>query len=160
MGGGRNRTIVPGRPASPVSAPTTGAIAVQRAAEAKALRDVTSMGKLAAAEASLEERVRTDGDAASTRMVAGRLFHLEDGVWKDGAMTPDQEVVHVKAFSAAYFQILGALPELKLVLGTLNPVIVAGRKVAVEVGSEGIEKLEQGRVRELVSRFRGPGGAR
>jgi len=147
------------RPGAPVAAPTTGATAVKRASEAKALRDVTSVGKLAAAEAFLAEEVQTDGDAGSTRVVAGRLFHLENGVWKDAATMEAQEVVKVKAFSEAYFQILDALPEVKLVVGTLSPVIIAGRKVALEVGSEGIEKLEQGRMRDLVTRFRGPDGA-
>ncbi len=157
---GRPQTSRMGRPGSPVAAPTTGGVAVKRAAEAKALRDVTSMGKLAAAEALLEERVRQDRDAASTRMVAGRLFRLESGVWKDVAITADKEVLRVKAFSEAYFQILGALPELKPLFGTLSPVVVGGREIALEVGDEGIEKLEQGRLRELVAQFRGPGGAR
>ncbi len=147
------------RPGAPVAARTTGAAAVRQAAQAKALRDVTSVKKLAAAEASLAGQVGTEGDAISTRVVAGRLFRLENGVWRDAATTKVQELVKVKAFSEAYFQILDALPEVKLVVGTLSPVVIAGRSVALEVGSEGIEKLEQGRMRDLVKRFRGPGGA-
>jgi len=64
-------------------------------------------------------------------------------------------VIRVKAFSAAYFEMLKVLPELEPVLRELGEVIVTGTRVAVQVGSEGIEEISTSELREMVSGFRG-----
>ena len=65
-------------------------------------------------------------------------------------------VIRVKAFSAAYFEVLNALPEgLEPVLRELGEVVVAGTRVAVRVGGEGIEAISTSELRELVAGFRG-----
>jgi len=91
---------------------------------------------------------------AGARVVAGRIFRLSEGVWRDVSHPDAGAVVKVKAYSAAYFRVLRALPELEPVLRELNPVLVAGGAVAVQVGDEGAETLTEAQMKDLVTRFR------
>ena len=65
----------------------------------------------------------------------------------------------MKAFSAAYFALLNALPELEPVLAELSDVVIAGAESSVRVGDEGIEEISTSELRELVAGFRGTDGA-
>jgi hypothetical protein len=68
-------------------------------------------------------------------------------------------VTRVKAFSAAYFELLRALPEVGPVLADLTDVVIGGAQASVHVGDEGIEEISTSELRKLVSDFRGVGGA-
>jgi hypothetical protein len=89
------------------------------------------------------------------RAVAGRLFGMRDGVWTDAAHTNGQRMILVRSFTAAYFDLLRALPELEPVLRELTEVVVAGERVSLRVGSEGAESLSASELAELVAGFRG-----
>jgi hypothetical protein len=65
----------------------------------------------------------------------------------------------VKAFSTAYFRLIRALDELRLVVRDVDAVLVAGDEVSIQVGDEGIDRLSDGDLARLVDRFRGPDGA-
>ena len=100
------------------------------------------------------------GGREDARAVGGRLFTLRDGVWTDAAHATSNQsggnrVIRVKSFTAAYFDLLRALPELEPVLRELGEVIVAGGRMSVRVGSEGAESLSAAELRELVAGFRG-----
>jgi Ca-activated chloride channel family protein len=145
--------------ASGVSAPSaaTGAGAVRLAEEARSLRDAASVGNLARAEARMSDELaeRLGADDRDTRLVAGRIFRLQDGVWTDVAHESSHEVVRVKEFSSAYFRLLSRLGELKPLVGELQRVLVAGDAVSVEVGDTGLEELTDLNLTALIRRFRG-----
>jgi Ca-activated chloride channel family protein len=142
------------------SSAATGAGAVRLAEEARSFRDAASLSNLAGAEAKalddLQSRIGADEDA---RVVAGRIFRLEDGVWRDLAHRGSPDVVRVKVFSPAYFRLLSGLTELRPVLGELRHVLVAGEGVSIEVSDSGLEELSDERLTSLVERFRGSHGA-
>ena len=106
----------------------------------------------AALESSLRER------RENTRVLAGRVFTLDGVVWIDEAHAEDQAVIEVKAFSAVYFQLVAALPEIAPVLKELDHVLIAGARVSLRVSDDGIEELTDTTMDELVQRFRVAGG--
>lgn len=146
-----------------VVAPTTpssasGATAVALAKGARRMRDAASEDILAEEAAELEARVALAAGGPA-RVVAGRIFRNEDGVWTDVAHRPSNRIVKVQAFSAAYFGVLWSLSELKPVLRELGTVLVAGEGVSLLVGDEGTEALSEEQMREIVTAFRGRTGA-
>jgi len=133
---------------------TSGAGAVRRAEEARRFRDANSVSKLAEAESDMEEALERMDAAGETRMLAGRIFSPENGVWMERGRTEDNDRIRVEVFSSAYFRILGALGELKPVLLELESVVVGGTDVNLEFGSEGIEEISDADLNDLVRRFR------
>ncbi len=150
-GGGRwDPTVTLGQAAAPSAA--SGAGAVQAAESARQRRSARNEADLRAADEAVLAGVAGRED---TRALGGRLFTLRDGVWTDVAPTTGQRVIRVRAFSSAYFEVLNALPELEPVLRELGEVVVAGTRVSVQVGGEGIEAISTSELRELVAGFRG-----
>ncbi len=92
---------------------------------------------------ALRER-RSDGSVGGIRRVGDRLFLLRDGVWTDSRKRDGLRTIGVRAYSAAYFQLLQLLPELGPALALGERVMVAGRSVAVVVGPDGMETLSAG----------------
>jgi Ca-activated chloride channel homolog len=145
---------------------TTGQGAVAGSAGAAARRQAGNAAAVAAAEAKAMDAVMMEsavggvagggrGDRASApRVVAGRAFLQQNGVWVDRLHTARAQVVKVKPFSRAYFDLLAALPELKTWWGALSPVVVAGRQVSLEVSETGVETLPAAEVQRLTSAFR------
>jgi Ca-activated chloride channel family protein len=138
----------------------SGPAAVRAADEARQRRGVSNAGDLAAAEReAMADILERDEATTQTRAVGGRLFRLVDGVWTDAAHQTTRPVTRIKAFSAAYFDVLAALAELEPVFTELSDVIVAGAEASVAVGDEGIEEISTSELRKLVSGFRGVDGA-
>jgi len=111
-------------------------------------------------EAALEEAnkaVMASGpQAVPTRLAAGRIFALRDGVWHDLGIRGDVRHQRIVAFSDAYFALVRALPEITPWLSLGNQVRVAGRAVTLEFGSTGADRISDEAVRRLVADFRGP----
>jgi Ca-activated chloride channel family protein len=139
-------------PSAPAAA--SGAVAVRMADEAQRMRQARSEEALAAADAELSTQLEEAGGGRA-RALAGRIFRLDAGVWKDVAHPEDRDPVRVKAFSAAYFRLLEALPELRPVLGELGSALVSGVRVSILVGDGGAETLGEAKMREIVLGFRG-----
>jgi Ca-activated chloride channel family protein len=135
----------------------SGEAAVRRAQEARSFREAKTVGALKAAEDEVIGRRGLEADA--TRTVAGRIFRRDDGVWVEVLLDPGLEVIRVKAFSPAWLRMTEALPELRPVLRELTRVTLAGASVAISVGADGIETLNDRALSRLVSRFRGNGGS-
>jgi hypothetical protein len=159
-GGRRGPGIGFGQSAAPAAAPspTTGTVAVQAAESARERRLARNEADLAKAQDDMEAAV---GGRDDVRAVGGRLFALRDGVWTDAAhstqsngTTSTNRVIRVKSFTAAYFELLRALPELEPVLRELTEVVVAGERVSVRIGSEGMESISRSELAELVADFR------
>ena len=148
--------VRPALRAADAAARASGQAAVRQAVVARARRLLTSVNEMRAMEMELDASLRERRE--NTRVLAGRVFMLDDGVWTDEAHSEDQTVIEVKAFSAVYFQLVAALPEIREVLKELNHVLIAGAAVSLRVADDGIEELTDTTLEELVQRFRVGGG--
>jgi Ca-activated chloride channel family protein len=154
-GGGGTRQQLRGRTANaPAPPPTSGATAVRRAEEARALRGAASTAKLAEFEAEMADAIVDRDDAAPRRMISGRVFERRDSVWTDVRHREDAEVVTIEAYSAAYFRLLDELPELRPILREMTTVVIAGAEVSLQIDTDGIDQMDHEQTRELASRFR------
>jgi hypothetical protein len=131
-----------GRAASPPVASTalgerTRAVAPQAANEAR-FEDARQAANQRLAKSTAE--LETDA-SGTTRTVGTRLFTLADGVWKDAAWTPSLRVVRVRPFSSLYFDLMQRMEDLGPVFALGERVIVAGRRVAIELAPDGVEQL-------------------
>lgn len=137
----------------------SGKAAVRLAEEARSYREAATVDALRDAELGALDRLEASSGEA-TRVAAGRIFRLQDGVWTDVGLKPGGEVIRVKAFSPAWFRVLAALDEIRPVLRELDPVVVAGARLGIGVGPDGLETLDDRALARLVSGFRGSDGAR
>ena len=101
-----------------------------------------------------------DVDAASqvgdelqknTRQVEQRTFKLVNGVWTDVRQTPTMRTVQVKPFSPLYFELVQQLKGLGPTLALGERVVVAGRAVAIEFASNGLERMSDSDLRAVVA---------
>jgi len=140
---------------APVPSAASGAVAVRAANQARQRRDTRSEADLRVAEEELAELAMERAGSATTRGIGGRLFRQRDGVWEDMAHAPSARVTTIRAFSAAYFEVVQALPELERIVLELPAVVVAGEEVSVAVRDEGVEELSSAQLAQLVASFRG-----
>jgi Ca-activated chloride channel homolog len=144
---------------SPAMAPpavaVTGQGAVSSARVAASRRAAQSAADLAFAEEAAAGQVQGGGAAGGDRIVAGRRFRLESGIWIDRAHARAARVVHLEPFSRAYFDVLSALPELKAIATAFEAVTIAGDRVSVRFGSGGRSTLTPSERDALAADFRG-----
>lgn len=88
------------------------------------------------------------------RRVGARLFELRDSVWLDAARRDSVPTVRVAPFSDAYFALLSRLPELVEPARLGQAVLVAGRRVSVEIQVGGKTTWADGELAALVRAFR------
>jgi hypothetical protein len=123
------------------------------------MRDVSS-------GARLDEVVRemsASAAQADVRQVAGRLFQQKGGVWTEAPRPlpgstsgqPEPRTVAIKMYSAAYFDVLEALPELKPLVAALVRVEVRGERVTLRFDGEGLGSIASEELRGLSRDFRG-----
>jgi Ca-activated chloride channel family protein len=149
------RLLQEGSRFAPAAAPTaqTGKVAFDRAQESGRM---SRANNLAGAESAADEKLAAlSTGERELRRVGGHLFREENGVWTDLAHGDSLRVVTVAPFSAAYFAVVRALPELTVSLQTGSAVLIAGRKASLKVASGGRETLSAAEVREFVRQFRG-----
>jgi len=75
------------------------------------------------------------------RQIGARQFTQQGKVWTDQQYSAKQQLVQVKAFSPLYFELLDKLDGLKEALTIGEEVIVAGKRVAIQVGPTGLERM-------------------
>jgi Ca-activated chloride channel homolog len=141
--------------------PVSGQAAVARAEEARRSREVNSIAQMDAVQQSAAARIdRNSIEVTGTanpsreRVIAGRTFHVREGVWYDTRYVAGSRTVDIEAFSDAYFALIRALPELGLVLREVDSVIAAGRSVSVRIGASGQTTLGDADLRAIVAEFR------
>jgi hypothetical protein len=140
--------VVTSGAASPPPAPMPMSVQVfEDARKSAAQRSATS---LSAADAVDKELARNEGGA---QRAGKRLFALRDSVWTDIALKDSMRRVKIKSYSAAYFAILDALPELREPLALGDRVVVAGREIAIEIAPSGVEKLSDREIQDLQSKW-------
>ncbi len=87
--------------------------------------------------------------ANEIRRVDDRTLVRHDSVWVDTRYHDGMRTVRVQPFSAAYFAVLDAIPELRPAFAVGDRVRVAGRAVAVEVSAAGVTQLDEREVAAL-----------
>ncbi len=85
------------------------------------------------------------------RQVEQRTFKLVNGVWTDVRQTPTMRTVQVKPFSPLYFELVQQLKGLGATLALGERVVVAGRAVAIEFTTVGLERMSDSDLRGVVA---------
>jgi hypothetical protein len=93
---------------------------------------------------------------AGARQTAGRQFVQEGAVWRDQVHSKTQRVQAIEQYSAAYFAVLRRLPELELYWKEYDQVLVAGKRVSIQVSKGGAQQLSDAELTRLVAEFRKP----
>ena len=118
--------------AAPAAAP---AVQFEAAKAAAAQRSVTTLAAAdSAADAVSDARVKRAGSVT---------FVMRDGVWTDVRYKASGPVLRVKPFSDAYFKVIELQPDLREALAVGERVIVAGRSMAIELTSNGVDQLSE-----------------
>ncbi len=140
-------------PSSMLTAPeaATGRAAVETANRSQRLRELRSLAQIRAQEEAASSSVQ----GRDTRLVGGRLFVLREGVWVDLYHQSGSKVEAIEPYSRAYFDLLGALPELAIYWREFDRVLVAGSRLAIGLSPGGSERLTPAELRQLVRAFRG-----
>jgi Ca-activated chloride channel homolog len=103
---------------------------------------------------SEQENGASGGGRAQQRLVGSRRYEQRGAQWTDIGQR-SQRVVTVEAFSAAYFALLQALPELRDASQLGDDVLVAGRRVSIRIQRTGQQTLAGNEVMQLAKDFRG-----
>lgn len=130
---------------------TTGMGAASPAASFEAAKTASaqrSAVSLAEADATLARM------GAAERRVGDRVFRLENGRWIDSRDAASRRVVRVKAYSAAWFALADALPELREAFALGERVLVTGRAVIVESGPDGVSEMAPAALRDILQAWR------
>jgi Ca-activated chloride channel family protein len=133
----------------PVPAPTmvggrrgdVAANAQSREVRFEAAKQATAMrasASLAAADSVADAYAAASPQSPSVRRVGDRVFELkpDNSVWTDRGYKPGMRRIRIQAFSAAYFELLQTLPELRAAFALGDNVLVAGRAAAIEVTTD------------------------
>jgi len=88
-----------------------------------------------------------------SRRAGNRRFTLRDGVWTDDALGDSLRRVRVKPYSEAYFALLARVPELGEPFALGERVVVAGRRIAVELAADGAERLGDDALADLAANW-------
>lgn len=110
--------------------------------------------RTAAAQRDASSLTVTDGATPGRRALSGRVLELVDSIWVQVSPAPRsgaRTTARIKPYSAAYFEIMDAIPELRTVFALGERVRVFGRSVTIELDQNGTEQLSGPRLRELVS---------
>ncbi len=157
-----NMVVAQSRIAAAAAAPSArvGQAAVQLAAREQQSRDVRSANELdkaqsaiAAGDIRLKDEERKD---AGARQTAGRQFVRQGAVWQDQVHSKTQRVQAIEQYSPAYFAVLRRLPELELYWKEYDQVLVAGKRVSIQVSKGGAQQLSDAELMRLVTEFRKP----
>ncbi|HYW30270.1 MAG TPA: VIT domain-containing protein [Gemmatimonas sp.] len=115
-------------------------VAVSPAPQAQDVRFEAARASALQREARSLESLDDASSSRSVRMVENRRFTLANGVWRDANYTDSMRTVRVKSFSPLYFELMKQIPSLQSVFALGDRVIVAGRRVAVELHPDGLER--------------------
>jgi len=151
----RRDVMMPMRNLAPAASPAaqTGQVAFDRASESGKMSQAST---LAEAESVADDKFRAIGGSSSElKRVGGRVFMRTAGVWTDVNHSDSLRVLTVTPFSAAYFAIARALPDLAASLTVGDTVLVAGQRASLKIAAGGRDKLSEAEVREFVRAFRG-----
>ena len=144
--------------------PNAPAALFEAARAATAQRDSKSVGEMDKVLALSQVVVTGEGTTSSNEKLGmadakdrvdavkrggDHLFAHRNDRWTDVGFKEGTKVVKVKAFSAAYFAVLDAIPDLRAAFAVGDKVVVAGKHVAIEVSPDGVDTLDGAELRSL-----------
>ena len=133
----------------PSAAPSPRAQAFEQAKAASAQRVATNTAML-----DSMSTVSTGGGAV--KRAGSHTFVLRDGMWTDvkGATAKNaNRTIRIKAFSKAYFDVIGAVPELRAIFAIGDRVTAQGRAVTVIVSESGVEELNDSEIAKVAKEW-------
>jgi Ca-activated chloride channel family protein len=116
----------------------TGASAVGRAMDLGALK-----GQVAAPGEVYRDQRGEERQVSGVRRVVDKTFYLKEEVWTDNDYRPGQEVIEVKRFSEAYFQLIRRFDRMGRYLALGNRVLVCLAGGAIHIGDQGVEQFSE-----------------
>jgi Ca-activated chloride channel family protein len=123
----------------------SGAGAVNRAMDLGQLKS-----QAAAPSASFHDEHGQKRQITGVRVVGVKTFYLKDGVWTDNDYRPEQNIIKVKRFSEAYFQLTRRLNMMGRYLSLGDQVLISLAGQAVRIGDEGLERLSEAQLDALM----------
>jgi hypothetical protein len=108
-----------------------------------------------AAQADREVARMAASGGGEVKRAGGRVFRREGGRWTDASHQDSLRVVTVAPYSAAWFAVAQALPELREAMALGDQVTVAGRRASLRVAPRGAATLSPEELARLVRDIRG-----
>ena len=140
-----SNVVVTGAAAAAAPPPSANAKAFEAARDAAQMRAATNIS-------AAPERLQ-DGDARTVQRVGARTFILKDSKWIDAAASDSMSRIKVKPFSAAYFKLIDAIPELREIVTISDKLVVAGKGIVVEIAASGVETLSDTDLKRVQSQW-------
>src|SRR6185312_8946554 len=105
---------------------------------AKRATAMRASSSLAAADSVSDAYAAASPRSATMRRVANRMFERQSdtSAWMDRGYRAGMTRIRIQAYSAAYFELVETLPELRAVFALGDNVVVAGRNLAIEVTTD------------------------
>jgi Ca-activated chloride channel family protein len=145
-------------PAAPAAAPEakaqTGRVAFEAAQTSADYAGASSVSAARRVSERAQDRTVGNVNGALQRVIGNRRYEQRDGRWADLAQAT-QRVITVEPFSAAYFALLQALPELREPSLLGDDVLVAGRTVSIRFQRAGQATMAGSEVMQVAQAFRG-----
>ncbi len=89
------------------------------------------------------------GGGNSMRRAGDRTLMWQDSVWVDTRYHMGVRIVRVAPYSAAYFALLDALPDLRAEFAVADRIRIAGRAVAIEITPAGVAEFDAGELADI-----------
>ncbi len=130
----------------------TGAVAFRRAKESAELSKAMTLNELVVTGAS---DASSGGHGSAVRRIGSRIFVDKDGTWTDASQLATVKPVSVAPYSAAYFELLRAVPELAQLLIKDQKQVIAGKRASILFDATGKTEWAAGELATLARDFRG-----
>jgi Ca-activated chloride channel family protein len=98
---------------------------------------------------------RLAGAGQTVRSAGGRIFRAEGDAWTDVSHSDSLRVIAIAPYSAAWFAVAEAMPELREPMALGERVTIAGRRNSVRIVPGGASSISPTALARLVQEFRG-----
>jgi Ca-activated chloride channel family protein len=150
-----SRRTAPGAPAAPHEARAqTGRVAFEAAQTSADFAGASSVSAARRVSQRTQDRTVSNMNGTAQRVIGSRRYEQQGGRWTDLSQAT-QRVITVEPFSAAYFALLKALPELREPSLLGDDVLVAGRTVSIRFQRAGQATMAGSEVMQVAQAFRG-----
>jgi Ca-activated chloride channel family protein len=137
------------------SAPSVGERAVKRSKGAKSMQAEAQAPAQYYDSGAGEEGELSGLTAQQTiKIVADKTFYLIDEVWTDEAHNKEKNLIKIKPYSDAYFELMKSVPKLNQYLSIGENVIVNLGEYSIQIDEDGQESLSDKEIKQLQRRKR------
>jgi len=140
-----SNVVVTGVATAAAPPPSANAKAFEAARDAARMRATTNVS-------AAPERLQA-ADARVVQRVGTRTFVLKDSTWTDAAAADSMNRIKVKPFSAAYFRLIDAIPDLREIVAIGDKITAAGKAIVIEINASGVETLSDSDLKRVQSQW-------